>query len=338
MRPLWGAQSTDGRAVDGTIVFWFLSAMNRDNPFVVIVVLNWNRREDSAECLESLRALAYPDYKVLLVDNGSTDGSVGFLRERFDEVTVIENERNLGFAEGNNVGIRRALEMNAEFVLLLNNDTTVEADLLTKLVAAARADETIGIIGPQINNYYRRDRISFAGGRLTMLWGWSWHIGNHTKDRGQFTGLIDQDYQTGAAMMLSRKLLTDVGMFDADYVSYCEDSDLSLRARAAGYRVVCCRDALVYHKISRSTGGGLTPHKAYRKILSGARLYRRHAHPFRYYTTIAAFNLAYAAASAMWMMLLGRFRVAGAICRGFWDLWRGRDRDRSVPSPFKGEG
>lgn len=298
--------------------------MQQNNPLVVIVVLNWNRREDSAECLESLRAVMYPRHKVLLVDNGSVDDSVTFLRERFPDVTFVENGRNLGFAEGSNVGIRLALEMGADFVLLLNNDTTVEADFLTKLVAAARGDRSIGVVGPRINNYYRRNRVAFAGGRLTMLWGWSWHVGNHRKDRGQFTGLIDEDYQTGAAMMISREALAKVGMFDADYVSYCEDCDLCLRVRAADFRVVCCRDALIYHKISRSTGGGLTPHKAYRKILSGARLYRRHAGALRYHTTVAAFNFAYAAATLLFETLIGKFDVAGAILRGFRDIFRDR--------------
>ena len=310
-----------------------MNTMDREDPLVVIVVLNWNRREDSAECLESLRGLTYPNHKVLLVDNGSTDGSVAFLSERFPEVTFIENDRNLGFAAGNNVGIRRALEMGADWVLLLNNDTTVEADVVTKLVTATRDDRTIGVIGPQINRYDRRDRIWFAAGRLCMLCGWSWHVGNHTRDRGQYTGLIDEDYQTGAAMMLSRRVLEEVGPFDADYVSYCEDADLCLRVRSAGFRVVCCRDTRIYHKISRSTGGGLTPHKAYRKILSGARLYRRHAGKLRYYTTVATFNVAYATATVVLMMLRGKFGVAAAVCRGFRDLWRGRDRDRPDGDP-----
>jgi hypothetical protein len=296
-------------------------------PLVVIVVLNWNGREDSFECLSSLRAVAYRHVKVLLVDNGSTDGSVAFLKEKFPEIELIENARNVGFAEGNNVGIRRAQEMGAEFVLLLNNDTTVEPAFLMELVDAAQADERIGVIGPRLNRAAKRDRVWFAGGKISMWLGWTRHVGNRSKDRGQFTGVVDEDYQTGAAMMLSREALAKTGLLDADYVSYFEDADLCVRARRAGFRVVCCRDALVWHKVSGSTGGGLTPHKAYRKILSGARFFRRYAGKMRYYTTVAAFNLAYAAATALVQTLRGKVAVAGAICRGFFDLWRGVDRD-----------
>jgi hypothetical protein len=302
-----------------------------DEPLVVVVVLNWNGREDSAECLTSLRAVTYRPVKVLLVDNGSTDGSVEALRREFPGVELVENGRNLGFAEGSNVGIRRALALGAEYVLALNNDTTVEPDVLAKLVETARADASIGVIGPRLNRYAPRERVWFAGGHVCLWAGWTWHAGNRAKDRGQFSGVVDEDYQTGAAMMLSRLAIEKAGMFDAGYVSYFEDADLCLRARAAAFRVVCRRDAVVYHKVSASTGGGLTPAKAYRKILSGARFFRLHSGPARYYTTVAAFNVACAALTALGKLLTGKPAVAGAICRGFFDLMRGRDRDAGTP-------
>ena len=297
------------------------------DPLVAIVVLNWNGREDSFECLSSLRAVTYRPVKTLLVDNGSTDGSAAFLREKFPEAEIIETGRNLGFAEGCNVGIRRALELGAELVLLLNNDTAAEPGFLAKLVAAASADRSIGVIGPRLNRYEPRDRVWFAGGKVCLWLGASWHVGNRAADRGQFTGVADEHYQTGAAMMLTREAIEKVGMFDPAYVSYFEDTDLCARARRAGFRVACCRDAVVYHKISRSTGGGLTPYKAYRKILSGARFFRTYSGKARYYTTVACFNFARAAATAMGKALVGKFSVAGAIGRGYFDLWRGRDRD-----------
>jgi GT2 family glycosyltransferase len=304
--------------------------MDATDPLVVIVVLNWNGREDSKECLESLRLLTYERRKVLLVDNGSTDGSADMLREQFPEAEILQTGRNLGYARGNNAGIGRALETGADFIVLLNNDTTAESDFVTKLVEEARGDETIGVIGPRIHRYDRRDRVWFAGGRVNLLWGWTRHVGNGARDRGQFRGTVDEDYQTGAAMMISRKALAQLGMLDPEYVSYFEDTDFCLRARAAGFRVVCRRDALVYHKISRSTGGGLSPAKAYRKILSGARFFRRHAGRLRYYTTIAAFNFAYGLVLSAAALASGKPAVTGAIFRGFVDLFRGRDRTRDA--------
>jgi len=223
------------------------------------------------------------------------------------------------------------MEAGADWVMLLNNDTVVEPGFLTTLVDAAAADETIGIIGPQINREDARDRVWFAGGRICLWSGWTWHVGNHRADRGQYRGVVDEDYQTGACMMISRKVLETVGVLDAAYVSYFEDSDLCRRAASAGFRVVCCRDTRIYHKVSGSTGGGLTPHKAYRKILSGGRFLRRWAGPVRYYTTVAAFHFVYAAATVLGSVLRGKFRVAGAVFRGFRDLWRGRDRDLADP-------
>ncbi|HUV39484.1 MAG TPA: glycosyltransferase family 2 protein [Planctomycetota bacterium] len=307
--------------------------MTTPEPRVTNIVLNWNGCEDSADCLASLQRVTYANRRVMVVDNGSTDNSVAFLRERYPDIDYVENDRNLGFAEGNNVGIRRALSAGADWVMLLNNDTTVEPEFLSTLVSSAAADETIGIIGPQINREDAPDRVWFAGGRICLWSGWSWHVGNHRRDRGQYRGLVDEDYQTGACMMISRRVLETVGELDAGYVSYFEDGDLCLRAKQAGFRVVCCRDARIHHKVSGSTrvpgqaGGGLTPHKAYRKILSGSRFYRRYAGRARYYTTIAAFNFVYAAVTVLVETLRGKFDVVGAICRGFADLFRGRDRD-----------
>ena len=299
-----------------------------DSPRTAVVILNWNGLADTRACLASLGAEAGAPMKVIVVDNGSTDGSVEALPREFPGIEMIANGRNLGFAEGNNVGIRRALETGADYVLALNNDTVAGPGFLAKLVETARADGSIGILGPRLNRFPERDRVWFAGGNVSRWLGWTWHAANRARDREQFAGVVDEDYQTGAAMMLSRACIEKAGLFDPDYVSYFEDADLCLRARAAGFRVACRRDAVVYHKVSASTGGGLTPGKAYRKILSGARFFRRWAGPARYYTTVAIFNWAYALATAVAMLVAGRPAVAGAIVRGFADLLGGKDRDR----------
>lgn len=299
--------------------------MDHSKPLVVVVVLNWNGRRDTEECLASLRKVTYGRFKVLLVDNASSDDSVPFVEEHFPEAEVVANAENLGFTGGNNVGMRRALEMGADWALLLNNDTTVEPEFLTTLVSAAQADPRIGVIGPLINYYDPKDRVWFAGGRLSLTWGFSWHVGNRATDRGQYRGCIDEDFQTGAAMMISRRVLDEVGLLDEGLFIYFEDTDLSVRARKAGHRVVCCRDARIHHKISRAGGGGLTPAKAYTKVISGAMFFRRHSGPWRYHTTVALFNYAYAAATALTKLLSGRWDVVRAIVRGFWHVLRGRN-------------
>ena len=120
---------------------------------VTIILLNWNGKEDTIECLESLKHITYPNYEILLVDNGSTDGSVECFRERYPGMEIIENGENLGFAEGNNVGIRRAMDEGADYVLLLNNDTVVDPEFLGELVKVGESDPKIGIVGPKICYY-----------------------------------------------------------------------------------------------------------------------------------------------------------------------------------------
>ncbi|MGP8012425.1 MAG: glycosyltransferase family 2 protein, partial [Halobacteriota archaeon] len=143
-------------------------------PKVAIVVLNWNGKRDTVECLASLNEIDYSNYEILLVDNGSTDGSQKYFRAQYPEIELIENEMNLGFAEGNNVGIRHAMNGRADYVLLLNNDTFVHPKFLSELVRVAEGGSRIGFVGPKI--YYQewrgqRDVIAFAGGCVNLWIG-----------------------------------------------------------------------------------------------------------------------------------------------------------------------
>jgi len=127
--------------------------MTLEPPLVIVVVVNWNGLADTLECLGSLARLDYPNYDTVVVDNGSTDGSVPAIRERFELVMVVENSENLGYAGGNNIGLEHAMRRGADYALLLNNDTLVAPDCLCRLVAAAQADPEVGMAGPII--YYR---------------------------------------------------------------------------------------------------------------------------------------------------------------------------------------
>src|SRR5436190_7401977 len=138
---------------------------DRHAPSVAVIVLNWNGRDDTLACLESLAGLNYDNFQVMVVDNGSTDGSVGAIRPRFPGVEIIETGRNLGFAEGNNVGIRLALDRGMDYVFLLNNDTVVDPSLLSELVAAAERCPEGGIFGAQILYHSDPLKIWFAGAR-----------------------------------------------------------------------------------------------------------------------------------------------------------------------------
>lgn len=278
-------------------------------PRVTIVVLTWNGRSLTLECLESLSSLEYDNADIIVVDNASTDGTVAAIRERYGQrVTIIENTRNLGFSIGNNVGIRRALDNGSDYVLLLNNDTVVDPELLDHLVAVAGASQDVGIVGPKIYYASPPDRIWFAGGEVSLSRGTSRHIGIRETDRGQYDAIRDVDYVTGCALMASRSVFEVIGDLDPVFVAYFEDVDFCMRARQKGYRVVYVPAGRVWHRISSSTGGQLSVAKISRKLRSSIIFSRRYASA-RHWLTIPFFG----AMDALRILLLvatGRIRDA----------------------------
>lgn len=232
---------------------------------VAIIILNWNGKEDTIECLESLKHITYPNYEILLVDNGSTDGSVECFRERYPGMEIIENGENLGFAEGNNVGIRRAMDEGADYVLLLNNDTVVDPEFLGELVKVAEGDERIGIVGPKIYYYDykgRKDVIWFAGGGINWTTGRTTHHCMRKIDDGTINKLKKVDYITGCTMLIKGDVFMKIGLLDSDYFLYFEETDFCARANKI-YDCVFVPYAKIWHKISRSTGGDFSPTMAY---------------------------------------------------------------------------
>ena len=229
-------------------------------PKVSIIILNWNGLEDTIECLESLKNITYPNYEVIIVDNGSEGNDAQVLKERFsDYVHLMQNDRNYGFAEGNNIGMRYALEkLNPDYILLLNNDTVVQPYFLTELVDVAQNDSNIGILGPKIYYYSKPQTIDFAGGGLLRRIGHSFHIGAHRTDKGQYDRLTEVDFITGCALLIGTGVVDRIGLLDPDYFVYSEDLDWCVRAKDAGYRIIFVPQAKIWHK-GTSTLGLMSP-------------------------------------------------------------------------------
>jgi len=239
-----------------------------------ILILNWNGKGVIEDCLDSVLA-AGGDFEVTVVDNGSTDGSPEEVRRLFPLVEVIENGENLLFAAGNNVGIREALEEGCGFLLLLNNDTEVDPEFAVNMMKAFD-DPEVGIAGPRI--YYHDDphRIWYGGGGFQPVTGLPYHrhirrLDREVRDERGGTGWV-----TGCAMMIRRDVIEDIGLLDPSYRIYCEDVDYCLRASRAGWKVVYEPSARVWHKVSSSSGGGMTPFKLENRIASTWRLFSRH--------------------------------------------------------------
>ncbi len=254
-------------------------------PSIAIIVLTWNGRDLTLDCLRSLEAVRTPGAHGVVVDNASSDGTVSAIRERYgDRISVIENGANLGFAAGNNAGIKRALADGADFVLLLNNDTMVAPDFVDELLRPMMAAPDVGITAPKIFYAEPVNQIWFAGGEISLWRGTARHIGIREIDRGQYDRERDIDYATGCAMLVRRAVFEKAGFLDPGYQAYFEDADFCVRVRAAGFRIRYAPAAKVWHKISASTGGQLSRRKATRKLASSRRFFAAHAKPWHWAT------------------------------------------------------
>lgn len=221
--------------------------MGLSAPLVSVIILNYNGKRFLETCLSSLHRQTYPSYEVILVDNASTDGSVGFVREHFAWVRVVQNDQNEYFV-ANNKGIQVA---SGEYIVLLNNDTRVDEDWLEHLVGAAEADATVGMCASKIR-FLRDPQVIDSVGLVIYPDGMSRARGRLQRDVGQYDSIEEVLLPSGCAALYRRDMLDDIGLLDEDFVAYCEDTDLGLRGRLAGWRAILVPSAIVYHHYSGS--------------------------------------------------------------------------------------
>lgn len=224
--------------------------MQVDQPLVVVVILNWNNAGDTIACLASVGHLDYPNARVLVVDNGSSDDSVSRIRAEHPGVEIIETGENLGYGQGNNVGLVHARENSPRYVLLLNNDVTMDDDCLTHMVTAAEDNPDAAFLGPKVYQREEPGRLQSAGGMLDRLLR-SHQRGLDELDSGQFDATEEVDYVIGAALLVRVAALTRIGMLNPDFFLYREDVDWCLRAAGLGYRILYVPKAMVWHRSHR---------------------------------------------------------------------------------------
>lgn len=230
---------------------------------VAILVLNWNGRVDTERCLRSLEKIQYPHYKIIIIDNGSTDGSQSYFRSHFPDCHLIETHQNLGYAGGNNVGITYALKENFDYILLLNNDTIVDPHLIHPFLKTFSEHPSAGILGTKIYLMDQPNRFDHFGGMWNSYKMAFDYYGYHAEeDSLSFEEPKSLDYVCGAAMMVRSSLFKQIGLLDARYFLYWEEADFCFRARKAGFDVLTCPQAKIWHKVSGSFSGG-KPHQSY---------------------------------------------------------------------------
>jgi GT2 family glycosyltransferase len=279
-------------------------------PSVAVIVLTWNGRDLTLDCLDSLAKVSTPGVRIIVVDNASSDGTAEAIRSRFGtRVPVLVNPRNLGYAGGNNVGIEHALAAGAAFILLLNNDTVVDPVFLDEMLRDMAANPEAGIAGPKTYFLSPPDRIWFAGGEISLWKGTARHVGIRATDRGQYDTAREVGYVSGCALFARAAVFERIGMLDTGYRAYFEDADFCMRAHAAGFAVRYVPTAKVWHRISASTGGQLSRRKATRKLQSAGRFFARYARPWHWLTIPLFFALDVLRIG--FLILAGRIREPG---------------------------
>lgn len=223
-------------------------------PSVYIIILNWNGYRDTIACVESCLLGTYPNFRILIVDNASSDNSAAILRHYFPAIELLHTGSNLGFAGGNNVGIRRALAEGADYVWLLNNDTIVAPEALTELVKTAESDSRIGMAGSKILFHEPASAIWFAGGFRTPDGANFLHRGSGEDDNGQYELPCRVDFLTGCSMLVKAGLIAEIGQLREDYFLYWEDADWSRSAIEHGWELFYTPASRIWHKVSASAG------------------------------------------------------------------------------------
>ncbi len=254
--------------------------MKTNHPKIFIILVNYNGEKDTLECLDSLKKITYKNYKILLVDNASKNQKEFVLKiqEYFPEIKVFAQKENTGFAGGNNIGIDYAIKNQADYILLLNNDTKVAPDFLDKLIEASQKNPKGGLFAPKIYFYDKPDviwhascKFSWAGGGKPMQY--------MKKDKNKSeTKIKKTEYVSGCAMLIKKDVVQKIGKLNEEFFMYYEDTDYSLRAKKAGFELFYVPSSHIWHKVSQSTKKAMTnPKIHYYHVRNALLLSKRNA-------------------------------------------------------------
>jgi len=255
-------------------------------PKVSILILTWNTCDEVLTCVEHALGADYPNYDVVVIDNASQDGTSAAVRHRYPSVTLLQNSENLGYAGGNNRGIKYALEHGAEYVLIINSDTVMPPDLLTKIVQIASSSDDIAVVG--VKNLKMSDPSTVWAAYLELTYSRELlHVvGREQPDSPALSVVKDVPGVSGACMLLSRRAVEDVGLLDETFFMYHEDLDWCQRAISKGYRCVYAGTAHILHKGSSST---LRTRAGYYFLVRNSILFaRKHGNPMQYLTVVTS--------------------------------------------------
>ena len=283
-----------------------------------VILVNYKRSDLTVDCVRSLEGSTYKDFQIIIIDNDATEDSTVTLKTRCPEATVISVRGNIGFAEGNNVGIREALSGGSKWILLLNNDTLVHRDLLKNLVETAEGNKLVGVIGGKIYYHDNPDTLWFAGGHLEIDKALGTHIGIGGKDDGSFDHATDTDYITGCCMFVKREVFESAGLLDTRLFLYFEDADFCVRAKDSGYVILFQPRAVLYHRVSISTRHD-SPVYIYFNLRNKIIFLRKHSAVRKWVKHLPYLTYFYFRQIARLLLKWHDLRGVRAACLGLWD-------------------
>lgn len=294
-------------------------------PSLAIVIVNWNSFDVTHNCLASLKGIDYPNYRLIVVDNGSNDNSGDKLKSEFPEIILLKNEKNLGFTGGNNTGIEFALKNNLELVMLLNNDTIVTPDFASKLVEALLRSNDNGAIQPKIMFNQEREIIWNAGSSFSKVWHLTKTIGMGEIDKGAYNTQKEIPWVTGCCFLTRASIIHEVGKLDDRFFIYYEDTDWSFRIKQKGYQLIYEPFSKIYHEVGKSNDnretfgeGNLSPFSHYVNVRNHIFIVRRYARGV-YFITSMFYQLYKLTGYSLYFLVRGRFKKLKASLRGFYD-------------------
>ena len=292
---------------------------------VAVVILHWRNLQDTEACLDSVYRSRGVSLRVVLVDNGSGDDLRPF-RRRYPDLSLLPMRENVGFAAGNNAGIREALRLRAGAVLLLNNDARLAPDALSRMLEMLQNGNNIGAVVPKVNYLDARRLLWYAGGRIQWWRVSVEHFGFRQPDGPEFSVPRDVSFATGCALLVRAEVFNRVGLFREEFYSYFEDAEFSLRLLRHGYRIRFCPWAQVLHRVGAGTRlREYSPYYLYyqtRNRLAALLPYRGSA--YRFYARIFNF-LVYFLLRIVLVFFgggTGKTRKAAAVWQGYWDSVR----------------
>lgn len=227
---------------------------------VGIVLVNYNGEKFQNECIRSIKEMEYTNYEIILVDNGSRDKSVELVKKEFDDIHIIETGENCGVAKGNNIGIKKSMELGCEYILLLNNDTEVDKFMLTHMMKKASKEVMVTC---KMYYFSPNNVIWCAGGKINWKDALTEHFGEGEIDKGQCDESKFVEYTPTCCLLIHKSIFESVGIMDENYFMYYDDTDFVVRANSKGYKIWYESSAKLWHKVSSSSGGAVSKISTY---------------------------------------------------------------------------